>query len=270
MGIVLTSYLAGTATATAQRYQLRDGRWLDASSLVVREGQLVRSVTAGATLGEGEVGVPIGSVVALDWPEPEALVTARAHFRRGKPVEALTALEPVVTQFAPFAAVRGSWWGVAMALRVQAALALDHETEARRAAESVIALSSDVSLTTRARLWLARLEVTAKRADQARSVVEEVSRMPLAGQLEAELSLVRGELAVEAGHWEAALEAFLTIVAFHGDRADLMPEALLGSARGYRGLADMGRAERAVLALIDGYPSSRATSRARREFPEFF
>ncbi len=62
------------------------------------------------------------------------------------------------------------------------------------------------------------------------------------------------------------MECYLHIPAFFGSHEDLMPAALVGAARAYKGYGDTDRAERAALELLDRYPATLEATQAKKEF----
>lgn len=247
-----------------QQYRLRDGRALAANAVVVRGNQLVRllEVKGGGT---AEVGYPLIEIVSVDWPEPEELVRAREGLHNGAVEQALSDATAVVTRFAPFATLPGSWWPEAERLRLKALIALNRISEIGAAGRQLFDRAPDEATRQEAGLLLARVALHERNWPEARKRIESLMKSKLPSGLEAEAAVVCGDLKLHESDWEGALESFLQLPAFHPAETALLPKALLGSARAYRRLGDAGRAERAALELIDQFPKSAEARDAARE-----
>ena len=76
---------------------------------------------------------------------------------------------------------------------------------------------------------------------------------------------MRGDIAYANRQFDKALEFYLQVPVFYGSHDELMPAALLGSARAYKAYGESDRAERAYLDLIGSYPSSVEAAAAKAE-----
>ncbi len=261
---VAAAALALPATAHAQRYLLKDGTVLQAADVTLGSGAFVQQVALPGG-GSFERRYPIGDVVRLDFPEPEALEEAQKLVVAGKGPEALALIEPVYRQFAPFARVQGSHWPRAAQLRLEALLLGVDAVTITSAARELMQSGLGPEVTGVAKLALAQLDARGGRESLANIMLEEIVReAPPA--IQARAWLLRGDLAAARASHGEALEHYLRIPAFYGTIDELMPAALLGAARAYRGYGDNGRAERSALELIDTYPDTLQAATARREF----
>jgi hypothetical protein len=250
------------APLLAQRYHLRDGRVWDAARVKVVEGRLSVALAGDGT---AEMGFPLSEVVRLEWPEPPELTRARRSLETGLPLEAAKLAADTAESFAPFARTEGSWWAEARALEARALLAARRTKPARQAAASLLSAGPPTRLAAVARVVAAGADLSDGAPGPAVAVLEAELRAPDAGaEAEAAALLATHRLATEA--WEAALEAALRVVVFHRRRADLLPAALLVTAKAYRKLGDSGRAERAALDLVDGFPLSAEATEGRKTF----
>jgi hypothetical protein len=252
------------SAAHAQRYILKDNTALPAAEVTLGSGALVQQVAIPGG-GSFERRYPLGDIVRLDFPEPEALAEAEKLVVAGKGPDALKLVEPVYRQFAPFARVPGSHWPRAAVLRLQALL-LDTDAAAiTSAARELMQSGLGPESTGLAKLALAQLDARGGRESLANAMLEEIVReAPPA--IQARAWLLRGDLAAARDAHTEALESYLRIPAFYGTIDELMPAALLGAARAYRGYGDNGRAERSALELIDTYPDTLQATQARAEF----
>jgi tetratricopeptide (TPR) repeat protein len=256
--------LVFSATAHAQRYILRDNTALQAADVTLGSGALIQQVALPGG-GSFERRYPLGDVVRLDFPEPEALEEAQKLVVAGKGSEALALVEPVYRQFAPFARVPGSHWPRAAQLRLEALLLGVDALTITSAARELMTSGLGPDVTGVAKLALAQLDARAGRESLANIMLEEIVReAPPA--IQARAWLLRGDLAAARNSHAEALENYLRIPAFYGTIDEFMPAALLGAARAYKGFGDNGRAERSALELIDTYPETLQAATARREF----
>lgn len=264
-GAVVFAAAAVFATTThAQRYQLRDGTILQAADVTLSQGVLVQQVKI-ASGGSFERRFPLSDIVRLDFPEPEALAAAEQLVTAGDGSAALTAIEPVYRQFAPFPKAPGSPWPRAAELRLQALLLGTDQPAITAAAQELMRSGLGPEITGTAKLALAQLDARAGRESLANVMLEEiVKEAPPAVQARA--WLLRGDLASARAAHEEALEAYLRVPAFYGTIDALQPAALLGAARAYKGFGDVARAERAALELIDGHPATAQAAAAKKEF----
>jgi tetratricopeptide (TPR) repeat protein len=255
---------AFAASAHAQRYQLKDGSVLQAADLTLGPGYLVQQVKL-PTGGSFERRYPFADIARLDFPEPESLDEAEKLLTAGQSAPALALIDPVVRQFAPYAKIPGSHWPRAARLRLQALLLGTDSAAISAAARELMQSGLGPDITGTAKLALARLDARAGQEDLARIMLEEIVR-EAPPEVQARAWLLRGDLAAARSAHAEALEAYLRIPAFYGTLDELMPAALLGAARAYRGYGDTSRADRAALDLLDTYPATREAALAKKEF----
>lgn len=261
--IVLAS-LGAAISAHAQRYILKDGTALAAADVTLGSGALVQQVKI-ASGGSFERRYPLADIARLDFPEPEALDEAEKFVAAGKGPEALALVEPLARQFAPFAKIPGSPWPRAALLRMQALLLGSDAAAITSSARELMQSGLGPDFTGVAKLALAQLDARAGRESLANVMLEEIFR-EATPEVQARGWLLRGDLAAARSAHVEALEAYLRVPAFFGTIDELMPAALLGAARAYKGYGDTGRAERSALELIDTYPDTLQAAQAKKEF----
>lgn len=264
---VISAAAAGLAlapSAYSQRYQLKDGTILQAADVTLGSGSLIQQVKIPSG-GSFERRYPLGDILRLDFPEPEALDEAEKLVVAGKGDEALPLLEPVYRQFAPFAKIPGSHWPRAARLRLQALLLGTDNAAITSASRELMQSGLGPDFTGVAKLALAQLDARAGRESLANIMLEEIVR-EAPPEIQARAWLLRGDLAAARASHAEALECYLRVPAFYGTIDELMPAALLGAARAYKGYGDNGRAERSALELIDGYPDTLQAAEAKKEF----
>lgn len=250
--------------AFAQRYILKDNTALAAAEVTLGSGALIQQVAIPGG-GSFERRYPLADIARLDFPAPEALDEADKLVAAGSGEDALKLIEPTYRQFAPFAKVPGSHWPLAAQLRLQALL-LDTDNSAIAAAARELmqsGLGPDVTGT--AKLALAQLDARAGKEALANVMLDQIVREATPA-VQARAWLLRGDLAAARAAHVEALECYLRVPAFFGTLDELMPAALLGAARAYRGYGDTSRAERSALDLIDTYPTTLQATQAKKEF----
>jgi hypothetical protein len=250
--------------AFAQRYILKDNTALAAAEVTLGSGALIQQVAIPGG-GSFERRYPLADIARLDFPAPEALDEAEKFITAGSGEDALKLIEPIYRQFAPFAKVPGSHWPLAAQLRLQALL-LDTDNSAIAAAARELmqsGLGPDVTGT--AKLALAQLDARAGKEALANVMLDQIVREATPA-VQARAWLLRGDLAAARAAHVEALECYLRVPAFFGTLDELMPAALLGAARAYRGYGDTSRAERSALDLIDTYPTTLQATQAKKEF----
>ncbi|MET0263513.1 MAG: tetratricopeptide repeat protein [Rariglobus sp.] len=253
--------LVAVSPLCAQRYILKDGRALNASDVALSGSNLVRSMAGGGA----EISYPLAQVARLDWPEPAEIEEARLLVAAGKGAEGEAKIVPIYNQFAPFSKVPGSWWSSAALIRARAFLDQKKNDEAERAARELMSGSTDVETVTAAQLIMARIQMLQDKADIADAMLDEIMRKDASSEIEARAAILRGDIAYGRKEFEKALEFYLQVPAFYGTEEAVMPVALLGSARSYRGYGDPARAERAFLDIIVTYPDSAEAAAAKTE-----
>lgn len=256
--------LAAAGSAHAQRYLVKDGTILQAADVTLSGGMLVQQVKLAGG-GAFERRYPLADIVKLDFPAPAALDEAEKLVAAGDGPAALALVEPVYRQFAPFPKIPGSHWPRAADLRLQALLLGDDTSLITSAASELMRSGLGAETTGTAKLALARLDARAGREGLANAMLDEILKDAPPG-VQARAWLLRGDMAAKRAAHEEALEAYLHVPAFYGSLDELMPAALLGAARAYKGYGDTARAERSALELIDGYPATAQAAEAKKEF----
>jgi tetratricopeptide (TPR) repeat protein len=105
-------------------------------------------------------------------------------------------------------------------------------------------------------------------APQAMAIYDSVIDVSADPRVLAETWLDKGEALLAAKSYEPALMALLHIPVFYPDQRLLMPRALLGSARAFKGLEDFDRARDQLNELPDSYGASPESAAAKDEEKE--
>lgn len=264
LSLAALATLALAGPLSAQRYLFTNGSAVNAADVSLKGDALVqtRKLAGGGSM---EQRFPLATVARLDWPEPAELAETTALITAGKGKDALAKITPVFRQFDPFSKTPGSWWTDAATLRLQALIAADSPpAEITAAARDIMGRATDSDAVGNAKLALAEVELRGGKDSIADAMIDQiVTDAPAA--VRARAWILRGDLALKRKAYEEALEAYLRVPALFGTLDELMPAALLGSARAYHGYGDKGRAERAYLSVIDEYPASAQAAVARTE-----
>ena len=253
--------LLAVSPLCAQRYLLKDGKILSHDEVVLKGNALVKALPGGV----GEMVFPLNQVVQIDWPEPAEIAEARQLLAEGKAEEAEAKITPIYKQFTPFAKVTGSWWSDAALIRARVLLARQQNAETEKAAKELIAISTDEETRLAAQLISVRLQLVLGKNSVADKMLEDLMSKEVSGEIAAGAMVMRGDIAYEQKDFEKALEFYLQVPAFHGSEDGVMPAALLGAARSFRGYGDAARTERAYLDLIAAFPASAEATLAKRE-----
>ncbi len=256
--------VAASSPVYSQRYLLANGTILQAADVTLSADALIQTVQLPGSESY-ERRFPVADIARLDFPEPEGLEEAEMLLASGQAETALKLLDPIHRQFAAFARTPGSPWPRAASLRLQALLPGNDGPAITAAARELMQPGLGPEVAGLAKLALAQLDVRAGHESLARLMLEEIVKdAPPA--VEARAWLLRGDLAAARAAHAEALECYLRIPAFFGTLDELMPAALLGAARAYRGHGDTDRAERSALELVDAYPATAQAQTARAEF----
>ncbi len=261
---VLLTLIGGASSLCAQSYVLNNGTVLKASEVKLSGNALVQEIALPGG-GSAERRYLLNTVARLSWPEPEEVGSAEAELAAGKNAEALATITPIYRIFGPFSKTPGSWWTQAASLRLQAMVASKaSSSDISSAAREIMNSATDPEAVGNAKLALAQVDAREGRDSLASAMIDQIVNDAPSG-VRARAWLLRGDLALKKQSFEAAIEAYLHVPAFFGTLDELMPSAILGSARAYKGYGDASRSERAYLDVIDTYPNTAEAQIAKNE-----
>jgi tetratricopeptide (TPR) repeat protein len=251
---------AQTVTTTIT---LTSGQKIDALG-VRREGDMILcKVQVGS--GSGEVGYHVPQIAKIEFPEPRGLKEASGLLAQGQAEKALNELNQVVAFYAPFKDVPGSWWSPAALIKVSALGALQRDTEAELLAAQIEKSVVDPEIARAARLRLAVSMIRRQEFEKVAKICDEAIKESTKPEVQAEAWTKKGDLLFAQKKWDEALVAYLHVPVFYYEEKQLMPAALLGSARSYSRLDENERAKKALNELIATFPKSAEASAAQTE-----
>ena len=263
-GLVLTA-LFGATFVDAQVLITKTKARVNLADVEVR-GDTVFQKKKLADGGSAEIGIPIASIVGVEWPLPPALEAAEAEIEQGSPLAAIPAIKRELAVHLPYRKIPGSHWVRAQTAYVRALACAGLPDPAERElavlkadkppAETLTSLEFDI--------------VLARSKDDWTTYAPKLTALREAGLAErdsARLWLAQGEYDRRRGQPEKALFAFLQVTVFHPKADHEQPAALLGTVRCYRALGETEQAGLAVDALTARFADSPETAAAIKETP---
>jgi tetratricopeptide (TPR) repeat protein len=250
-------------SASGQKIILKTGQTIETKG-VRRSGDMVMTkVQVGAS--SGEVGYQVSTIGKIAFPEPPQLKNTAAFLSQGQPEKALADIEPVVKYYEPFRDVPGNWWAPAALLKVSALSGMRLDKESEKLGDEIRKSVTDPETARAARLQLVAGLVRRGEYGKAQQLCDTVIKESAKADVLAEAWVHKGDALLAQRQWDGAVLAYLHVPVFYDDEKLWMPPALLGSARAFRGLEDMGRAKRSLNDLTAGYPESAQAEIARTE-----
>lgn len=249
--------------AEAQNIVLKSGQTI-ATTEVRRTGDTIMAKVQVGT-STGEVGYPVNTIAKLDFPEPPQLKTAADLLAQSQPEKALVEINPIIAFYDPLKDVPGSWWSSAALIKVSALVALKRDAESEALASQILKTSTDPEAVRAAQLRIAAGLVRKQDFDKAGDIVDAVIKESTRPEVLAEAWADKGQVLLAKKETTPALIAFLHVPVFYPDQKTFMPPALLGSARAYRDIEDVARAERSYNDLMTEFPSSPEAAVAKVE-----
>ncbi len=292
--LLAASALLLAATAPAQTFVFKGERWevndpfkLDNSippKPVVDSKKAVINVIKGTvdrTSNQGGFEVvltrKLSEVTEIVWPMPARLQEAQDNVNRGEPAKALDNAEAVIKFFEPLKNVPGSWWIKASLIKLDALDRLENDA----ATNSFLAVfekeeaAKEPEVATQ--IQLARLMLRARKGEHEaviREATDLLSKVD-SSELQARLHLTKGNSLLAAKKYEAAMTTFLRVPVFFGSENELIPKALLGAARAFRGMDSPALRDQKLEAVsnrylydvIVSYPVSKEAEEAKKLLP---
>lgn len=220
----------------------------------------------------------LSEVTEVVWPLPSRLKEAQANVSRGEPAKALDNVEAVLKFFEPLKNVPGSWWTRAAIVKLDALDRLENDaaTEAFLAAFEKEEAAKLPEVATQ--IQLARLMQRARKGDHAEVIKESTELLGKVdtAELQARLHIVKGNSLFASKKYEAAMATYLRVPVFFGSETELVPKALLGAARSFRGMDSPALRDQKLEAvsnrylydIIVSFPVSKEAEEAKKMLPK--
>lgn len=220
----------------------------------------------------------LSEVTEVVWPLPSRLKEAQANVSRGEPAKALDNVEAVLKFFEPLKNVPGSWWTRAAIVKLDALDRLENDaaTGAFLAAFEKEEAAKLPEVATQ--IQLARLMQRARKGDHAEVIKESTELLAKVdtAELQARLHIVKGNSLFASKKYEAAMATYLRVPVFFGSETELVPKALLGAARSFRGMDSPALRDQKLEAvsnrylydIIVSYPVSKEAEEAKKMLPK--
>jgi TolA-binding protein len=252
---------ASAAPAGSNIVHLKDGRTLASADLKRSGANIMITVSLGVA-GKSQMSFPLTNVASIEFAEPLGIRAASDLLNQGKAAPALALIAPVVAQQSAFQDIPGNYWARAATIQLAALVDLGRLAEAEALA-AAIGAKEGPEPTLEARLQIAL--GWAKSGDYAKAgkVFEEVIEKSTRPSTLAKAWLYKGQGQLAAEDYEEALLSFLRVPIFYSDQKAVLPAALLGSARAYAGLGDVGHERETLEQLIAQYPNSPEATTAK-------
>jgi hypothetical protein len=287
--------LLAAASSSAQTFVFKGERWeindpfkMDSSippkpvvdakkgTINVIKGTIDRVSNSGSI--EVTLTRKLSEVTEVIWPLPSRLKDAQANVSRGEPAKALDNVEAVLKFFEPIKNVPGSWWARASIVKLDALDRLENDT----ATESFLATFEKEDAAklpeVATQIQLARLMLRARKGDHEAVVKESTELLTKVdtAELQARLHLVKGNSLFASKKYEAAMTTYLRVPVFFGSETEIIPKALLGAARSFRGMDSPALRDQKLEAvsnrylydIIVSYPVSKEAEAAKQMLPK--
>lgn len=209
---------------------------------------------------------------------PSRLTDAQANVSRGEPAKALDNVEAVLKFFEPIKNVPGSWWARASIVKLDALDRLENDaaTESFLTAFEKEEAAKLPEVATQ--IQLARLMQRARKGEHEAVIKESTELLTKVdtAELQARLHLVKGNSLFASKKYEAAMSTYLRVPVFFGSETEIVPKAMLGAARSFRGMDSPALrdqklesvANRYLYDIIVSYPVSKEAEEAKKMLPK--
>jgi tetratricopeptide (TPR) repeat protein len=247
----------------AQTIVLKSGQKIEALS-VRRENDLVMAkIQVGTSVGEA--GYQIPQIAKIEFPEPRGLKDASALLAQGEAAKALTDIDQVVKFYEPFKSIGGAWWAQAALIKISALTALHRENEVEALAADIQKSATDPDTARAVQLRLVTALIRKKDFEKAIAICDEAIKQSSDPTTLANAWLGKGDALLALKDADEALMAYLHVPVFYSNEKNVVPAAILGSARAYRRLDHIDLAKRSLNELIASFPKSGEAVAAQTE-----
>jgi TolA-binding protein len=257
------------ATTAAQNLVLKDGRTIAAKSMRRQGNQIIVSqevqLAPGKPTTVAEVGYTLAQIEKLDFPEPAALARAEDFLTKGKPEDALAALEPVIRYYEGFRDAPGSWWADSAMLKLNALVAMGNDREAAPLIDQLARFANDPEIVRAAAVQRAAGMTRAGRFTDALPMFEDAVKEAKRPDTLATAAVYMGRCHLALKAPEKALLSFLEVPVFYPDQRSYLPASMLGTGRAYFAMEDFARAKAALNDLVKTFVGTKEADEAKAE-----
>ncbi len=251
------------SSLSAQNILLKTGQTIETKGVRRSDDMVMGKVQVGSS--GGEVGYQAAVIAKINFPEPPQLNTTAALLSQGEPAKALAEIAPVIKYYEPFRDIPGNWWAQGALLKVSALAGMKLDKEAKALGQEIRRHATDPETARAAQLQLVSGLMRKEDFAQALQLCDAVIKEGTDRGVVAEAWVRKGDALLAQRQWDSAVLAYLHVPVFYETEERWMPEALLGSARGFRGLDDRERAKKSLQDLTTEYASSAQAEIARAE-----
>jgi hypothetical protein len=293
--LLLTAFaLLAAASSSAQTFVFKGERWeindpfkLDNSvqpKPVVDAKKGVINVIKGTvdrTSNQGGFEVvltrKLSEVTEIVWPMPSRLQEAQNNVNRGEPAKALDNAEAVLKFFEPVKNIPGSWWVKASLIKLDALDRLENDAATNSFLANFEKEEAAKQPEVATQIQLAKLMLRARKGEHD-AVIREATELLTkvdSSELQARLHLTKGNSLLAAKKYEAAMTTYLRVPVFFGSETEMIPKALLGAARAFRGMDSPALRDQKLEAvsnrylydIIVSFPVSKEAEEAKKMLP---
>jgi hypothetical protein len=286
--VVATTASAQTFVFKGERWEINDPFKMDNSIppkpvVDAKKGTInVVKGTIDRVSNQGGIEVTLtrklSEVTEVIWPMPARLKEAQANVNRGEPAKALDNVEAVLKFFEPIKNVPGSWWTKASIVKLDALDRLENDAATAAFLDAFEKEDAAKLPEVATQIQLARLMQRARKGDHE-AVIKESSELLAkadSAELQARLHILKGNSLLASKKYEAAMTTYLRVPVFFGSETELVPKALLGAARSFRGMDSPALREQKLEAIsnrylydiIVSYPVSKEAEEAKKMLPK--
>ena len=219
----------------------------------------------------------LSEVTEIVWPMPARLQEAQNNVNRGEPAKALDNAEAVLKFFEPLKNVPGSWWVKASLIKLDALDRLENDAATNSFLATFEKEEAAKQPEVATQIQLAKLMLRARKGDHE-AVIREATELLTkvdSSELQARLHLTKGNSLLAAKKYEAAMTTYLRVPVFFGSEAEMIPKALLGAARAFRGMDSPAMRDQKLEAvsnrylydIIVSFPVSKEAEEAKKLLP---
>jgi hypothetical protein len=293
--LLLTAFvLLAAATSSAQTFVFKGERWeindpfkLDNSippkPVVDSKKGIINVVKGTVDRTSNQAGFEVvltrklSEVTEVIWPMPARLQEAQNNINRGEPAKALDNAEAVLKFFEPLKNVPGSWWVKASLIKLDALDRLENDAATNSFLATFEKEQAAKQPEVATQIQLARLMLRARKGEHD-AVIREATELLAkvdSSELQARLHLTKGNSLLAAKKYEAAMNTYLRVPVFFGSETEMIPKALLGAARAFRGMDSPALRDQKLEAvsnrylydIIVSFPVSKEAEEAKKLLP---